>query len=336
METLSSTKVLVTGGAGHIGGSLSRYLVSKGYNVLVVDNLQTGSTAKLPRPCQHFSFIRADVNRYDDVAPIFTSYRPDYVFHYAATVGVERTLRHPMQVLDDIDGIRNVLTLSKGTAVRRVFYASSSEVYGEPVELPQREETTPLNSRLPYAVVKNLGELYFRTYHLEFGLPYTAFRFFNTYGPLQSGDFIITKFVSRALNGEDITIYGDGKQTRTFCYVDDSVEFQTLCLERNLFVNDTVNVGSDVEIEVAEVARLIKDIVNPKVNIVQLPPLPEGDMRRRRPDNSRMVQALGRDLMPLAEGIPKIAEFLQSGTCSVADSQRLELNVSQRNHAKLQ
>lgn len=313
-------KVLITGGAGNIGGSLARHLSSSGsYEVLVVDNLDTGSMAKLPAEGPGFSFIRADVNRYTDVAPIFASYQPDYVFHYAAVVGVARTLKNPMKVLEDIDGLRNALTLSKGTNVRRVFYSSSSEVYGEPVELPQREETTPLNSRLPYAVVKNLGEIYFRTYQREFGLPYTIFRFFNTYGPLQSEDFVISKFVAQALNGEDLTIYGDGKQTRTFCYVDDSIEFQVRCLERDLFVNETVNVGSDVEIEIGELAELVRKLVNPDCRIVQLPALTEGDMTRRRPDNSRMVETLGRDLVPLEEGIRKTADFQRSRSSQPAD-----------------
>lgn len=310
---MAKSKVLITGGAGNIGGSLARYLASKDdYDVLVVDNLQTGSIEKLPPASARSRFIRADVNLYTDVAPIFASFQPDFVFHYAATVGVARTLKNPMQVLEDIDGIRNVLMLSKGTGVKRVFYSSSSEVYGEPVEIPQREETTPLNSRLPYAVVKNLGEIYFRTYHREFGLPYTVFRFFNTYGPLQSEDFVISKFVSHALRGEDLTIYGDGKQTRTFCYVDDSIEFQVMCLEKNLYVNETVNIGSDHEIDMNELAELVSKLVNPDAPITRLPALPEGDMRRRKPDNSRMREALGRDLVSLSDGIVRTAEFQRS------------------------
>lgn len=303
-------KILITGGAGNIGGSMARHLSSKdAYDVLVVDNLQTGSMEKLPPPSKRSRFIRADVNQYTDVAPIFSSFQPDFVFHFAATVGVARTLKNPMEVLEDIDGIRNILMLSKGTGVKRVFYSSSSEVYGEPVEIPQREDTTPLNSRLPYAVVKNLGEIYFRTYHREFGLPYTIFRYFNTYGPLQSEDFVISKFVARALRGDDLTVYGDGKQTRTFCYVDDSIEFQVRCLEQDLFVNETVNVGSDAEININDLAELVRKLLNPDSRIVRLPALPEGDMMRRRPDNSKMIQALGRDLVPLDEGIMRTAEF---------------------------
>jgi UDP-glucose 4-epimerase len=225
-----------------------------------------------------------------------------------------------MLVLDDIDGFRNVLTLSKATQVKRVFYSSSSEVYGEPVEFPQREDTTPLNSRLPYAVVKNLGEIYVRTYQREYDLPFTIFRFFNTYGPLQSQDFVISKFVSQALRGDEITVYGDGSQTRTFCYVDDSIDFQVQCLERDLFVNETVNVGSDLEIKVIELAKLVREIVNPRAQITHLPALSEGDMTRRMPDNSRMLQTLGRELVPLADGIRRTAEFHRSRSSGRADA----------------
>ena len=310
---MSRTRVLITGGAGNIGGSLARKLAERDdIHLLIIDNLQTGSAEKLPPLTDRVEFVRADANRYLDIAPVFASFQPDYVFHYAATVGVARTLQNPMMVLEDIEGLKNVLTLCKGTRVRRAFYASSSEVYGEPVELPQREETTPLNSRLPYAVVKNLGEIYFKTYQREFALPHTCFRFFNTYGPLQSEDFVVSRFIAQAIAGRDITIYGDGMQTRTFCFVDDNVDFQIMCMDRDLFVNETVNVGSDHEITVKELGELVIGLINPAVRLVHLPPLSEGDMTRRQPDNSRMRAALARDLIPLREGILRTAEFMRA------------------------
>ncbi len=307
------TKIIITGGAGNIGGSLARKLAQRDdIQLLIIDNLQTGSIEKLPPLSAHCEFVRADINRYFDVAPIFTSFNPDYVYHFAATVGVARTLQNPMMVLEDIEGIRNVLTLSRGTMVKRVFYASSSEVYGEPVEFPQHEDTTPLNSRLPYAVVKNLGEIYFKTFEQEFGVPYTIFRLFNTYGPLQSEDFVVSRFIAQALDSAEITIYGDGMQTRTFCYVDDNVDFQILCMDRDLFINDTVNVGSDEEITVRKLAKQIVGLVNPAARLVDRPRLVEGDMMRRKPDNSRMVQALGRNLMSLEKGILKTADSVRA------------------------
>ena len=227
----------------------------------------------------------------------------DYVFHYAAVVGVKRTQENPIMVLNDIQGIKNILQLSKNTSAKRVFFSSSSEVYGEPVELPQNEETTPLNSRVPYAVVKNVGESYFRSYFKSFGLPFTIFRFFNTYGPNQSEDFVVAKFLKAALNNQDITIYGDGTQTRTFCYVDDNVNTCVKIFENNLMLNDVVNIGGAVEYEIKELAQLIIKKTNSKSKLIHLPALEEGDMTRRMPDNSKMKQILDGKLIPIDKGI---------------------------------
>ena len=174
--------ILVTGGAGNVGGALADALARHpDHYVVVVDNLLTGAREKLPvSPHGNLRFIKADVNDYNDIAAVMLGHEFEYVFHYAAVVGVQRTLASPVAVLRDIDGIQNVLRLAKNTGVRRVFYSSSSEVYGEPVEFPQNEVTTPLNSRLPYAIVKNVGEAFFRSFQQEFGLDYTLFRFFNT------------------------------------------------------------------------------------------------------------------------------------------------------------
>ncbi len=303
-------KILVTGGAGNVGGALADHLShNPEHYVVVVDNLLTGSRGKLPTsPHGNWRFIKADVNDYRDFAGVMLGYEFDYVFHYAAVVGVQRTLDNPVLVLRDIDGIRNVLQLAKNSGVRRVFYSSSSEVYGEPVEFPQNEITTPLNSRLPYAIVKNVGEAFFRSYQQEFGLDYTLFRFFNTYGPRQSDDFVVSKFVKSALRGEDIPIYGDGSQTRTFCYIDDNIEATTRAMTEGRFINDVVNVGSDEELSVADLARLVIDVVGSSSTLVQLPPLKEGDMTRRRPDITRMRELLGRELVPLRLGIARMAE----------------------------
>jgi len=131
-------KILITGGAGNVGSALSKSLVSSDkYEVLVADNLITGDVEKLPKNHPNFTFIKCDVNDYDEIAPIMLSNRFDYVFHYAALVGVKRTLDNPIMVLDDIEGIKNILTLCKNTGVKRVFFSSSSEVYGEPVSSPK-------------------------------------------------------------------------------------------------------------------------------------------------------------------------------------------------------
>ena len=232
------TKILITGGAGFIPGSLAAKLAENPDNfVVLVDNFITGKKRNIPKG-NNIRFIKCDVNVHLDIAPVLTSHRFDYVFHYAALVGVKRTLANPSMVLEDLQGIKNILTLSKNTGVKRVFYSSSSEVYGEPVHLPQHEETTPLNSRLPYAIVKNAGEAFCKAFKQEFDLDYTIFRFFNTYGPLQSTDFVMSKFVRAAQRNDKITVYGKGDQTRTFCYIDDNIYATLKCLLENEYIND--------------------------------------------------------------------------------------------------
>jgi UDP-glucose 4-epimerase len=297
-------KILLTGGAGNIGSALTKRLLSDSdTQVVVVDNLSTGNRSNLPSALENFKFIKADTNDRSEMADIMLANNFDYVFHYAALVGVKRTQENPIKVLEDIEGIKNMLTLSKNSGVKRFFFSSSSEVYGEPVSIPQNEETTPLNSRVPYAVVKNVGEAYCKSFKQEFGLDYTVFRFFNTYGPHQTTDFVISRFLAKALKNEAISIFGDGSQTRTFCYVEDNIDATVKALQENLFVNDVVNIGGAKIYTILELAKFIIELTGSKSKIIFLPPLADGDMTRRQPDNSKMRKILGRDLLSLEEGI---------------------------------
>jgi UDP-glucose 4-epimerase len=301
-------KFLVTGGAGFVGSAIAERLATDENNfVVIVDNLLTGHIKKVPVSIHdNVRFIKADANNYQDMSEIMLSYKFDYVFHYAAVVGVKYTLENPVKVLEDIEGIKNILNLSKNTSVKRIYFSSSSEVYGEPVELPQNESTTPLNSRLPYAIVKNVGEAFMRSFYQEYGLEYTIFRFFNTYGPKQSKNFVISKFLVNALKNEDISIYGDGLQTRTFCYIDDNIDacYNAFC--KNLYVNDVANIGSSDEFTILELAETIIKVTGSKSKLVYFPPLEEGDMTRRQPDVSKMKDLLSRPNTTLEEGLKKI------------------------------
>lgn len=310
--------ILVTGGSGFVGSCIAEKLIEDQENfVVIIDDLSTGSETKLPsKELKNWRFVKANVNVYRDIAEVMLSTKFDYVFHYAALVGVKRTQENPVAVLEDIQGFKNVLDLCKNTGVKRVYFSSSSEVYGEPVELPQHEETTPLNSRVPYAVVKNVGESFVKSYQKEFGLEYTIFRFFNTYGPKQSTDFVMSKFINKALRNEDITIYGNGNQTRTFCFVDDNIEACYQAFKQNKVVNDVMNVGGGTEITILELASTIIRLTNSSSKIVHLPALKDGDMMRRCPDNSKMKTLLGSELLPLEEGIKKVleSEYFQAHT----------------------
>lgn len=310
-------KILVTGGAGNVGGALVEKLVQDKTNfVVVVDDLSTGYLSKLPsKEHENWKFINADVNDYREISAIMLAYNFHYVYHFAAVVGVIRTQENPVSVLNDISGIKHILNLSKNSSVKHVFFSSSSEVYGEPVELPQHEHRTPLNSRVPYAVVKNVGESFLKSYYQEYGLTYTIFRFFNTYGPNQSTDFVVSRFLALALKGEDITIYGDGSQTRTFTYIDDNIDTITTIMNNKLLENDVINIGSDKLMTVLELAKLIIQITNSKSQIVHVPALKDGDMTRRQPDNTKMKEILGRELISVEDGIKRMMtsqKYLQS------------------------
>ena len=306
--------ILVTGGAGNVGGSLSRSLAKNpDYRLVIADNLITGSMKKIPdNTLGNVRFIECDVNDRSQIEAVMTETSFDYVFHYAALVGVKRTLENPIMVLNDIDGVKNIADLSRATGVKRIFFSSSSEVYGEPVEFPQNEHTTPLNSRLPYAIVKNVAEAFFKSYHQEFGLDYTIFRFFNTYGPNQSTDFVVPRFISAALKNEDITIYGDGSQTRTFCYIDDNIGATQKIFEKGLHINDIVNIGNDLEVSVLDLAKTVIRITGSTSRIVHLPALKEGDMTRRKPDITKMTSVLERPLVQLEQGISFLIDHMKS------------------------
>jgi UDP-glucose 4-epimerase len=304
--------ILITGAAGQVGSCIADKLIEDDENfVVAVDNLLTGSRDNLPKKSPaNYKFIVCDVNDNKQISAVMTSFQFDYVFHYAAVVGVKRTIDNPLWVLKDIKGVESILKLCVSTGVKRIYFSSSSEVYGEPFEHPQNEKTTPLNSRLPYAIVKNVAEAYLRSYHKEYNLDYTIFRFFNTYGPKQSKDFVMKKFLLAALSGEPLTIYGDGSQSRTLCYIDDNIQATVNCLYKDLFVNETINIGNSNEISMLDLAKTIIKLTGSKSEIVHLPALEEGDMTRRCPDISNMKTALGRDLMDLNEGLVKIVSYL--------------------------
>ena len=299
------SKILVTGGAGFIPSHLADALLENNHEVTSIDNFVTGKKDNLSKKENH-TFIKADVNNLNEIEPILRKGNFEYIFHYAALVGVQRTLNNPIGVLNDLSGLENIFFLAKETKVKKIFFSSSSEVYGEPVELPQREYLTPLNSRLPYAVIKNVGECFCKSYKQEHNIDYTIFRFFNTYGLRQSKDFVVSKFIELAKDNKDITVYGTGLQTRTFCYIDDHIEATIKAFEDNVFNNEIVNIGNNEETTILHLAETIIKVLNSKSKIKHLNPLKEGDMTRRQPDIKRMQSLLSRDFTSLEKGLKKI------------------------------
>ena len=297
--------ILFTGGAGFIGSSIIDKLNKKKYNIYVVDNLLTGKYKNIPLG-NRVKFLKINVNDKKKLIKSTNKLSIDYIFHFAACVGVKRTLKNPLKVLEDIEGFKNILHLAKFKKVKRVFFSSSSEVYGEGQGLAQNEEKTPLNSRLPYAIVKNVGESFFKTYKKEYNINYTIFRLFNTYGPKQSSDFVVSLFLKNALKNKDINIYGKGQQSRTFCYIDDTVDAIINCFEKNFFINSTVNIGNNKVTKIIDLAKIIKKLTKSNSKIKKIEPLKEGDMLRRKPDIKKMKSVLNRRFTSLEKGLYNI------------------------------
>lgn len=298
-------RYLVTGGAGFVGSHLCTRLLERGHEVACVDNFLTGRRENLPTN-DRLHVVEGDANVQTALDPIFRSFRPDGVFHYAAVVGVKRTIENPDLVLRDIDGIRNVLDLSLRYGKPKVVFASSSEVYGEPVEIPEAEDGH-VNAKLPYAVVKLLGEKLIEAYWKKFELPGCALRFFNVYGPRQESSdygFVVGIFVKRVLAGQAPIIFGDGTQTRDFVYIDDNIEASICAMESYATNGEVINMGTGKPTTILDLAELAIEEggLGGKVQPEFVPH--RGDVRHRFPDVSKMRRMLGyRPRVHLSEGI---------------------------------
>ena len=306
---------LVTGGAGFIGSHLCTGLLSKGNKVICFDNLSTGKIENLADIAENpdFIFVEGDANKKEDIEPIFKKYKLDGVFHYAALVGVKRALENPVEVLEDVGGIKNVLEFALKYNKPKVVFASSSEVYGEPQELPEREDGA-VNPKLPYAVVKLLGEKFLESYYQKYGLKGCALRFFNVYGPKQESSdygFVVGIFIKQVLDGQSPIVFGDGKQTRDFVYIDDNVGAAINAMESDKSVGQSINIGRGSPITIYDLANAVIDAAGQKGRIE--PKLMEnkrGDIKHRSPETSKMIKLL--DFCPavsLEDGLRKTIDY---------------------------
>ena len=287
------SRIIVTGGLGFIGSSLVEKLSQNSDNqIFVIDDLSTGFLDNKIES-DRVKYFDLDICDQESLTKIFEKSKPDFVFHLAAVVGVERTLANPFSVFSDIKAMVNILEACVKYKVKRIYYSSSSEVYGEPVESPQKE-SSPINAKLPYAAVKYISELYCKSYFDEFGLEYTIFRFFNTFGPNQSKDFVMSVFINQAIRNEPLTVIGDGKQKRTFCYIEENLNAVLECFYGNKFVCDVINIGSQQEYSIFELANLVIELSNSSSTIKFIDRRLEGDVKIRCPNldkmNSLMVE----------------------------------------------
>lgn len=286
--------VLVTGGAGFIGSNLCYKLLELGNEVVCFDNLSTGKLKNVEylKTNPNFRFVKGDANT-EDLNAVFKKYTPDYVFHYAAVVGVKRTIENPLSVLNGIGGIKKILELSRKHNIKKIIFSSSSEVYGNPIDVPEKEDGI-VNPKMPYAVTKLMGEKLFEAYHKEYGLRTTSLRFFNAYGPKQDYTpygFVVGIFIKQALQNKPLTIFGDGKQTRDFFYIEDNVDCSIKALESKKTDGEVINVGSGKETTILDLANQVKEVSGRELKIEHLPERPD-DIPRRCADITKMKTLL--------------------------------------------
>jgi dTDP-glucose 4,6-dehydratase len=305
-------RIVITGAAGFIGSHLSEALLDRGHSIIGIDNLLTGDTANIAHLANRdFVFIKHDVTNY-----IYVEGPVDAVMHWASPASPIDYLELPIPTLKvGALGTHKALGLAKAKNARFVI-ASTSEVYGDPLEHPQKEtywgNVNPIGPRGVYDEAKRFAEAMTTAYHRYHGLDTKIVRIFNTYGPrmrLRDGR-AVPAFMSQALTGEDVTIFGTGKQTRSFCYVTDLVDGVIRLLESE--VNDPVNIGNPQEMTIEEIARTIIRLTGSRSTLVYRP-LPEDDPKVRQPDITRARTLLGWEpRVGLEEGLTKTIEYFRT------------------------
>ena len=305
-------RVVVTGAAGFLGSHLCDHLLGKGHSVVGLDNLITGSTRNIEHLAgnDRFKFIMHDVTEY-----IYVGGAVDAVLHFASPASPIDYLEYPIQTLKvGALGTHKALGLARDKEARFLL-ASSSEVYGDPLVHPQREEywgnVNPIGPRGVYDEAKRFGEALSFAYHRTHGINTKIARIFNTYGPrMRSGDGrVVPTFITQALAGKPLTVFGDGNQTRSFCYVSDLVDGIYRLLVSD--VNEPVNLGNPAEMTIMDFARTIVEITGCASDIV-FERLPVDDPKVRQPDIARARKLLGWEpKVPLDEGLRRTIEFFK-------------------------
>ena len=307
------TRVLITGGAGFIGSHLCERLLNEGYEVICMDNLFTGQKDNIRHLMSnpYFEFIRKDVTEdiYVECDQIYNLACPASPIHYQYD---------PIKTIKtSFIGALHVLGLAKRCNAR-VLQASTSEVYGDPEVHPQPESywghVNPDGIRSCYDEGKRAAETLFFDYHRQHGVDIKVIRIFNTYGPNMRGDDgrVVSNFIVQALKGEDITIYGDGSQTRSFCYVDDLVEAMIRMMNSRKEFTGPVNLGNPGEFTMLELAQKVIELTGSKSKITYLP-LPQDDPTQRKPVIELAKKELGWEpTIPLEEGLKKTIEYFKT------------------------
>ena len=303
-------RILVSGGAGFIGSHLCDLLIAKGYEVLCVDNFFTGARANIIHLLDSKSF---ELMRHDVTFPLFVEI--DQIFNLACPASPIHYQFDPVQTTKtSVHGAINMLGLAKRTKAR-ILQASTSEVYGDPSVHPQEESywgnVNPIGPRSCYDEGKRCAETLFFDYHRQHQLDIKVARIFNTYGPRMhpNDGRVVSNFIVQALRGEDITLYGDGQQTRSFCYVDDLVDGLVRMMESSDGTTGPINLGNPTEFTIKELADHVIDLTGSSSTMINKP-LPQDDPRQRQPDITRAQQDLSwAPKVPLRDGLERTIAY---------------------------
>ncbi|MBF0547181.1 MAG: SDR family oxidoreductase [Candidatus Riflebacteria bacterium] len=310
-------RIIVTGGAGFIGSHLTDKLVEAGNQVIVVDNFITGSRENLKK---HLKNEKVTIVEHDISKPIYFGEKIDRIYHLASPASPIDYQKHPIPTLKvGALGTHTALGIAK-THKARILLSSTSEVYGDPEEHPQKEtywgHVNPIGERSCYDEAKRFAESIMMAYHRFHGVDTRISRIFNTYGPRMRLDDgrVVPAFISQLLKNEDLSIFGDGSQTRSFCFVSDLVNGLIALMEKG--DNFPINLGNPQEITILEFANRIAEIFG-KPGKIKYFPLPADDPKRRKPDISRARQILGWEpCVPLKDGLEQTIAWAKSlGVC---------------------
>jgi len=305
-------RFLVTGGAGFLGSHLCERILAESHEVICVDNFYTGDKANIRHLMSNPKF---EVIRHDIISPL--QVEVDYILNFACPASPVHYQRDPVQTIKtSVHGAINMLELARNTGAT-ILQASTSEVYGDPEVHPQPEEywgrVNPIGIRSCYDEGKRCAETLFFDYHREYGINIKVLRIFNTYGPrMQLNDGrVVSNFIVQALRQEDLTIYGDGTQTRSFCYVDDLVEGILKFLKTPNQVTGPINLGNPGEFSMLELAETIIRLTRSSSSI-DFRELPSDDPRQRKPSIKKAIKELGwQPSIELEEGLKKTIQYFQ-------------------------
>jgi nucleoside-diphosphate-sugar epimerase len=302
MNELKNKTIVVTGGAGFIGSHLCGRLLEMGGRVICFDNLSTGKEVNIEHLKNNpdFIFIKGDANNLSDLTKLFSENKINYIFHYAAVLGVKRVEEDPLCVMPDLLGMEYILKLAKDNGVEKVMFSSSSEAYGDTAEMPLREDNgrdmvnNSINTHM-YALVKLMGERIMKIYNDKYGLPTTSLRFFNVYGPRQESSaygFVVGVFIKQILNNESPTIYGDGYQTRDFIYIDDNIRLSIKALLTPETNGEVINIGVGRQTTILDLAERLIRISGKNLSPVFIEQR-KYEIKYRSPDITKMRKLLG-------------------------------------------